>query len=163
MSSSETVPVTIEIPRASRNKYEIDHETGRIHLDRRLNVSMVYPADYGFIENTLAGDGDPIDALVLNIDPVFPGVICDVRPIGVMLMNDEAGEDHKLICVPAGEAEYADVKEIEDLRSDLVAEIEHFFTRYKDLEKGKFVEANGFADSKTAWAAIKESQAAYKG
>ena len=94
------IHVVIEIPRGSRNKYEIDHEDGRVYLDRRLFTATTYPADYGFVPDTLAGDGDPLDAVVLNEEPVYPGVICDARPVGVLYMRDEAGEDAKLICVP---------------------------------------------------------------
>ena len=96
----DCIHVVIEIPRGSRNKYEIDHEDGRVYLDRRLFTATTYPADYGFLPDTLAGDGDPLDALVLLEDPVFPGVIVECRPIGVLYMRDEAGEDAKLICVP---------------------------------------------------------------
>ena len=93
--------VVIEIPRGSRNKYEIDHESGRVFLDRRLFTATTYPADYGFVPETLGGDGDPLDALVLLEDPVYPGVWVEARPLGVLYMHDEAGEDAKLICVPS--------------------------------------------------------------
>ena len=99
--------VVIEIPRGSRNKYEIDHETGRVFLDRRLFTATTYPADYGFIPDTLGGDGDPLDALVLLEDPVYPGVWVEARPVGVLYMGDEAGEDAKLICVPPSEPRWA--------------------------------------------------------
>lgn len=95
--------VTIEIPKGSRNKYEVDHETGRVRLDRFLYTSMVYPADYGYIENTLGEDGDPLDALVLLPDSVFPGVIVEARPVAMYKMTDEAGGDDKVLCVPAGD------------------------------------------------------------
>ena len=95
--------VVIEIPRGSRNKYEIDHHDGRIYLDRRLFTATTYPADYGFVPDTLGGDGDPLDALVLLDDPVYPGVWVEARPVGVLYMQDEAGEDAKLICVPPGD------------------------------------------------------------
>ncbi|MEV3963612.1 inorganic diphosphatase, partial [Nocardia sp. NPDC050193] len=94
--------VTIEIPKGSRNKYEVDHETGRVRLDRFLFTSMAYPADYGYIENTLGEDGDPLDALVLLPDSVFPGVIVEARPVAMYKMTDEAGGDDKILCVPAG-------------------------------------------------------------
>ena len=95
----DCIHVVIEIPRGSRNKYEIDHETNRVYLDRRLFTATTYPADYGFVPDTLGGDGDPLDALVLLDDPVYPGVWVEARPIGVLYMEDEAGEDAKLICV----------------------------------------------------------------
>ena len=115
--------VVIEIPRGSRNKYEIDHEGGRVFLDRRLFTATTYPADYGFVPDTLAGDGDPLDALVLLEDPVYPGVWVEARPIGVLYMRDEAGEDAKLICVPPKEPRWAKVDDIEDLTPQLRAEI----------------------------------------
>ena len=100
-------------PRGSRNKYEIDHETGRVFLDRRLFTATTYPADYGFIPDTLGGDGDPLDALVLLEDPVYPGVWVEARPVGVLYMQDEAGEDAKMICVPPKEPRWADVEDLE--------------------------------------------------
>ena len=93
------IEVTIEIPKGSRNKYELDHETGKVYLDRYLFTPMAYPLDYGFIDHTLADDGDPLDALVITPEPVFPGVIVKARPLGVFKMTDEAGGDDKLLCV----------------------------------------------------------------
>ena len=101
------IHVVIEIPRGSRNKYEIDHDDGRVFLDRRLFTATTYPADYGFMPDTLGGDGDPLDALVLLEDPVYPGVWVEARPVGVLYMQDEAGEDAKIICVPPGEPRWA--------------------------------------------------------
>ena len=114
------IHVVIEIPRGSRNKYEIDHETGRVFLDRRLFTATTYPADYGFIPDTLAGDGDPLDALVLLEDPVYPGVWVEARPVGVLYMQDEAGEDAKIICVPPKEPRWNDVDDLADLTPQLV-------------------------------------------
>ena len=114
------IHVVIEIPRGSRNKYEIDHETGRVFLDRRLFTATTYPADYGFIPDTLGGDGDPLDALVLLEDPVYPGVWVEARPVGVLYMQDEAGEDAKIICVPPKEPRWDDVHDIGDLTPQLV-------------------------------------------
>src|SRR3954447_25574834 len=108
------VHVVIEIPRGSRNKYEIDHETGRVFLDRRLFSATVYPADYGFLPDTLGEDGDPLDALVLLDDPTFPGCMVKARPVGVFWMEDEAGPDAKIICVP-DEPGFASVHDIGDL------------------------------------------------
>src|SRR5258708_28411580 len=104
MSRSQTVQfdVTIEIPRGQRNKYEVDHETGRVKLDRYLYTSMAYPTDYGFIEDTLGEDGDPLDALVLLPEPLFPGVLVKARPVGMFQMVDEAGRDHHGVGGPAG-------------------------------------------------------------
>lgn len=134
--------VTIEIPKGQRNKYEIDHETGRIRLDRFLYTSMVYPADYGYIENTLGEDGDPLDVLVLLPEPVFPGVLIEVRPVAMYRMTDEKGGDDKVLAVPAGDPRWDHIKELEDVPAFELAAIKHFFERYKDLEPGKFVKGS---------------------
>ena len=104
--------VTIEIPKGSRNKYEVDHETGRIRLDRRLFTSTSYPADYGFVENTLGEDGDPLDALVILDEPTFPGCLIQCRTIGMFRMTDEAGGDDKLLCVPAHDPRVEHLRDI---------------------------------------------------
>ena len=133
--------VLVEIPKGSRNKYEVDHDSGRIRLDRTLFTSTQYPADYGFIENTLGLDGDPLDALVLLIgEPTFPGCLIKARAIGMYRMTDEAGGDDKVLCVPASDHRRDHVRDISDVREYLLLEIEHFFTVYKDLEPGKSVE-----------------------
>ena len=105
--------VTIEIPKGHRNKYEVDHETGRIRLDRLLFTSMAYPADYGYVEDSLGEDGDPLDALVLLDEPTFPGCLVRARPIGMFHMRDEAGGDDKILCVPAGDPRQNHIIEIE--------------------------------------------------
>lgn len=151
--------VVIEIPRGSRNKYEIDHENGRVFLDRRLFTAMAYPADYGFIPDTLAGDGDPLDALVLLEDSVYPGVWVEARPVGVLYMRDEAGEDAKLICVPPKEPRWAKVNDIDDLTDELLAEIQHFFEVYKALEPNKHTSTEGLAGREAAWREIDEARA----
>ncbi|WP_257159689.1 inorganic diphosphatase [Corynebacterium cystitidis] len=143
------VEVTIEIPKGSRNKYEIDHETGRVHLDRYLFTPMAYPADYGYIENTLADDGDPMDALVILPESVFPGVIVEARPIGVFKMTDEAGGDDKLLCV-IDDVRYEKYQDISDVDKFLLDEIEHFFVHYKDLEPNKEVSGSGWGDKAEA-------------
>jgi inorganic pyrophosphatase len=142
--------VVIEIPRGSRNKYEVDHETGRVYLDRVLFTSFVYPTDYGYFENTLGLDGDPVDALVLLEYPVFPGVGVKVRPVGVFNMSDEAGIDSKVICVPFKDPRWSHIQDITDVPQQTRDEIEHFFARYKDLEPGKWVKAEGWADAAEA-------------
>ncbi len=156
------IHVVIEIPRGSRNKYEIDHETGRVFLDRRLFTATTYPADYGFIPDTLGGDGDPLDALVLLEDPVFPGVWVHARPVGVLYMHDEAGEDAKIICVPPREPRWADVWDLSDLTPQLVEEIQHFFEVYKALEPGKTASTAGLAGREEAWREIDEARANYR-
>lgn len=149
----------IEIPRGSRNKYEIDHETNRVYLDRRLFTATTYPADYGFVPDSLAGDGDPLDALVLLDDPVYPGVWVEARPVGVLYMRDEAGEDAKLICVPPKESRWDDVGDIGDLSPQLIAEIRHFFEVYKALEPGKHSLTQGFGGRDDAWREIETARA----
>ena len=132
--------VTIEIPKGQRNKYELDHATGRIRLDRMLFTSTRYPADYGFIENTLGLDGDPLDALVLLEEPTFPGCLITCRALGMFRMTDEAGGDDKVLCVPATDPRMAHLTDISDVSEFDRLEIQHFFETYKDLEPGKSVE-----------------------
>lgn len=156
------IHVVIEIPRGSRNKYEIDHDTGRVFLDRRLFTATTYPADYGFIPETLGGDGDPLDALVLLEDPVYPGVWVQARPVGVLYMHDEAGEDAKILCVPPREPRWADVNDLDDLTPQLVEEIQHFFEVYKALEPGKTSSTAGLAGRDAAIAEIAKARANYR-
>ena len=132
--------VTIEIPAGSRNKYEMDHKTGRIRLDRMLFTSTRYPHDYGFIEDTLGMDGDPLDALVLTAEPTFPGVLIRCRAVGMFRMTDEAGGDDKVLCVPAGDSRQEHLRDIFHVSEFDRLEIQHFFEVYKDLEPGKSVE-----------------------
>jgi inorganic pyrophosphatase len=149
--------VTIEIPAASRVKYEFDHETGRLRLDRVLFTSMQYPTHYGYFENTLGEDGDPLDALVYLPDfDLVPGVIVEARPVGVFNMTDDGGGDAKLICVPA-DKRFDHIQELEDIDEWLKKEIEHFFTRYKDLEPGKWVKADGWEGREAAEAELTAS------
>jgi inorganic pyrophosphatase len=132
--------VLIEIPAGSRNKYEVDHKTGKIRLDRMLFTSTRYPWDYGFVENTLGQDSDPLDALVMLDDPTFPGCVVSARAIGMFRMTDEAGGDDKLLCVPAGDVRKSHIQNIDDVPEFDRLEIKHFFEVYKDLEPGKSVE-----------------------
>jgi len=149
--------VTIEIPMGSRNKYEVDHETGRIRLDRMLFTSTRYPADYGYIEETLGEDGDPLDALVLLDEPTWPGCLVAARPIGVFHMRDEAGGDDKIICMPAGDPRKDKVLDLQDLGEHTVLEIQHFFEVYKALEPNKSVEASAWGDREEAERVYRES------
>jgi inorganic pyrophosphatase len=151
------IEVTIEIPKGQRNKYQIDHDSGRIRLDRYLFTSMVYPIDYGFIEDTLGEDGDPLDALLLLPEPVFPGVVVSARPVGMLQMTDEAGGDDKVLCVPAGDPRYDHITDIADVPSFQLAEIKHFFVHYKDLEPGKYVEAGDWVNRQAAEAEVQRS------
>ena len=162
LPAPDCIHVVIEIPRGSRNKYEIDHETNRVYLDRRLFTATTYPADYGFVPDTLGGDGDPLDALVLLDDPVYPGVWVEARPIGVLYMEDEAGEDAKLICVPPREGRWDSVTDIAHLTPQLVAEIQHFFEVYKALEPGKTSSTGGIAGRDAAWREIEAARANFR-
>jgi inorganic pyrophosphatase len=132
--------VVIEIPKGQRNKYEVDHETGRIRLDRLLFTSTRYPSDYGFIEHTLADDGDPLDALVLLEEPTFPGCVIRCRAIGMFRMRDEKGADDKVLCVVATDPRWAGYVDIDNVSEFELLEIQHFFEVYKALEPGKGVE-----------------------
>ncbi len=142
--------VTIEIPQGSRNKYEVDHDSGRIRLDRMLFTSTRYPADYGYIEETLGEDGDPLDALVLLDEPTWPGCLVAARPIGVFQMRDEAGGDDKIICMPAGDPRKDAYVELEDVGEHTLLEIQHFFEVYKALEPNKSVEASDWGGREKA-------------
>ena len=132
--------VTVEIPKGSRNKYEVDHATHRIRLDRTLFTATQYPADYGFIDDSLGMDSDPLDALVLLSEPTFPGCVISCRTIGMFRMTDEAGGDDKVLCVPAKDPRQEHLRDIHHVPEFDRLEIEHFFTVYKDLEPGKSVE-----------------------
>ena len=154
--------VVIEIPQGSSVKYEVDKDSGAVFVDRVLFTPMAYPAAYGFIPGTLADDGDPADALVLIPAAVVPGAVIRCRPIGMLQMEDESGQDEKIICVPHDKIhpQYSRVQALEDLPEITLQAIEHFFTRYKDLEKGKWVKVTGWADRAAAEAVITRSIAA---
>jgi len=149
--------VTIEIPKGSRNKYEIDHATGRLKLDRTLFTATRYPADYGFIDGTLGEDGDPLDALVLLDEPTFPGCLIRCRAIGMFHMRDEAGGDDKVICLPAGDPRHDHMQDLPDIGEFYRLEIQHFFETYKDLEPGKSVEGAHWVGREAAEQEIRNS------
>jgi inorganic pyrophosphatase len=154
--------VVIEIPKGSRNKYEVDHDTGRVKLDRYLFTPMSYPTDYGFIENTLGEDGDPLDALVLLPEPLFPGVLVEARPVAMFQMTDEAGGDDKVLCVPAGDPRWEHIKDLGDVPASELEAIKHFFVHYKDLEPGKFVKAADWVGREAAEAEVNRSIERFK-
>ena len=156
MERADYVDVVVEIPKGSRNKYEYDHERGVMRLDRRLLSAMTYPADYGFFPDTLGEDGDPLDALVLVDDPTFPGCWLKARPIGIFWMEDEAGPDAKIICVP-DDPFWEAIGDISELTEALRAEIEHFFDVYKMLEPEKSTSTKGFEGHERA---VEEIEAA---
>lgn len=149
--ADEFVEVVVEIPKGSRNKYEYDHDSHVIRLDRRLFSATVYPADYGFVPDTLAEDGDPLDALVLLEDPTFPGCHVRAQPVGVFWMTDEHGPDAKVLCVPDRDPNWLDTTELQQLPAHLLDEIEHFFKIYKDLEPGKSTSTAGWEGREAAW------------
>jgi inorganic pyrophosphatase len=156
MSETEAI-VFVEIPAGSRNKYEWDDELGGIVLDRRLFASMSYPGDYGYVEDTLGEDGDPLDALVIVSEATFPGCRIRVRPIGVFHMSDEKGPDEKVLCVPLGDPALGRMHDVHDLGGELRDEIEHFFRRYKELEH-KPTETRGFGNRSEAEQIIREAR-----
>ena len=152
------VDVVIEIPMGQRNKYEMDHASGRIRLDRMLFTSTRYPADYGFFEDTLADDGDPLDALVLLEEPTFPGCLINCRVIGMFRMRDEKGADDKVLCVPATDPRMEHLRDIHHVPEFQRLEIQHFFQVYKAIEPGKEVRTEAWADRRAAEAEIEASR-----
>ena len=157
----EQVTAIIEIPAGSRNKYELDKETGLLKLDRVLYSAVHYPGDYGFIPQTLHEDNDPIDILVRIQEPTFPGCQIDARPIGVLRMLDKGEPDDKILAVPCHDPHHQEYFDIADLPSHYLKEVEHFFHIYKDLE-GKRVEILGWEKSDVAMALVLESMTRYE-
>jgi inorganic pyrophosphatase len=147
----------IEIPKGSRNKYEYDERLGGIKLDRFLFSSVVFPADYGFIPDTLGEDGDALDAMVLVGQPTFPGCVIEVRAIAILRMADDRGEDDKIICVPYQDPHWSGLERLDDIAPQLRTEIEHFFAIYKQPE-GIEVTVHGFEDCDTALEVIEQSR-----
>ncbi|BDD09147.1 inorganic pyrophosphatase [Fulvitalea axinellae] len=156
-----TFDVLVEIPKGSRNKYEFDKEKGLIRYDRMIFSSMHYPSDYGYVPDTLALDGDALDALVLLSAPTFPGCLIECRTIGLFKMTDEAGEDNKLICVPVSDPVWNKIHDLDEINPHLKLEIEHFFQVYKDLEKKK-VDVQGWDSKEHAEEAFHASVERYK-
>lgn len=162
MVPPRTVDVFIEIPKGSRAKYEYDAKSGRIRLDRVLYSSVVYPADYGFIDGTLSGDGDPLDALVVVEVPTFPGCVVPARPIGTLVTADKQGKDEKIIAVPIGDPRFADITDLGGLAKHWLLEIETFFRTYKTLE-GDVPKVSGWHDAATAWKIIEAARERVRG
>lgn len=166
MSSSgearqQNVDAMIEIPRGSRNKYEFDHKTGHIRLDRVLYSSVHYPTDYGLIPGTLSKDGDELDILVMVEEPTFPGCWVKARPIGALIMKDEKGEDAKILAAPDGDPRFDPIKELSDVPDHWLREIENFFATYKRLQDVE-TEIHGWKDRQTAWQIVEEARAGYR-
>jgi inorganic pyrophosphatase len=156
----EIITVFVEIPKGCRNKYEYDKKLNLIRFDRMLYSSVHYPSDYGFVMDTLAKDGDALDALVLVWEPTFPGCVIEARPIGVFIMEDEKGMDEKILCVPVNDPQWKHIQKLKDIPPHLLPEIEHFFSVYKDLEFKK-VKVYGWKDKEEALKVINESRKAY--
>ncbi len=160
-TSVETIDVMIEIPKGSRNKYEFDKEKQRLKFDRMLFSAVHYPSDYGFIPNTLAQDGDPLDALVLVWEPTFPGCFIEAKPVGLFKMWDEKGPDEKILCVPVQDPFWNYIEGLSEVPQHLLKEIEHFFTIYKDLEQKK-TGVEGWQSRDSAIQIIQESRLRYQ-
>lgn len=157
----KTIDVLIEIPKGSRNKYEYDFVLKKIRFDRMLFSSMMYPGDYGFVPETLALDQDPLDVLVLGSEPTFPMCVVEVRPIGVFHMTDEKGPDEKIICVPISDPVWSKLEDLSDVNPHQIAEIEHFFQVYKDLEDKK-VDVGGWGNAEEAFDIVHKSIERYE-
>lgn len=152
------VNVIIEIPKGTNVKYEFEKESGMIMVDRFGSTAMNYPCNYGFVPNTLSGDGDPIDVLVLSEESVMPGVILPAKPIALLEMEDESGFDSKVIAVPAvtGDITYSSMENLDDIPNSTREKIKHFFERYKDLDEGKWVKVKGWGGKAEAIKEIEE-------
>lgn len=149
----DDINVVIEIPSNSNPiKYEIDKDSGMVMVDRFLSTAMFYPCEYGFVPHTLSEDGDPVDVLVVSPYTLFPGAVIRCRPVGMLRMTDESGKDAKILAVPVDKLtpRYQHVKHPSDLGKELIDAIEHFFTHYKDLDKGKWVKVDGWEDVDSA-------------
>ena len=160
-SVERSFPVVIEVPKGSKNKYELDKETGLLRLDRVLFSAVHYPANYGFIPRTLGDDGDPLDVLVLMQEPVQPLSLLVVRPIGMMHMVDDGQNDEKIICVPLEDPEYRSYTSYDELPEHRLDELRSFFEDYKKLED-KEVNVEDFADAEEAKTAVRHAMGLYK-
>ncbi len=159
--SPEIIHVIVEINKGSKNKYEIDKETGMIKLDRVMHTAQDYPFDYGFVPQTHWHDNDPLDVVLLTTYPLFPGILVEARPVAVVHMVDGGERDEKIIAVPKGDPRFAEVKDLKDINPHTLKEIEHFFLTYKKLQN-KSVEINGIEGADVAKACVVESQELYK-
>lgn len=159
--TAEEMNVVIEIPRGTKNKYEIDKETGLIKLDRVNHTAQAYPFDYGFVPQTLWDDGDALDVVMLTSEPLFPGLLLEARPVGIMHMIDGGEADEKVIAVPAGDPRFKDIKDITDVNKHTLKEISHFFATYKQLQN-KVVEVGDFEDAAAAQSAFERAVKLYQ-
>lgn len=151
----------VEIPKGSRNKYEYDPEIGAIKLDRFISASVVYPTDYGFVPETLAPDGDPLDVLVCVSEPTFPGCFVITKAVGLFKMSDEKGPDDHVVCVPCDDPGWNQFDDVDDLPPLLRAEISHFFDVYKDLDEGRWSEVGGWAGREAALETVEKARRAF--
>jgi inorganic pyrophosphatase len=163
MMTQVEIEAVVEIPRGSRNKYEIDHDTGEVWLDRMLFTSTQYPTDYGFIVSTLAEDGDPLDALILLDEPTFPGCHIRARPVAVFRMRDEKGVDAKILCVPSTDPRFSAIENLGDLQPHLLDEISHFFEVYKELEPDKATAVGEWEGSEAATEEVSRALRSFAG
>ena len=164
-NAPDTFNVVIEIPMNSDPiKYEVDKATGTLFVDRFMTTAMYYPANYGYVPQTLSGDGDPVDVLVITPVPLIPGVVVTCRPIGILKMEDEAGIDGKVLAVPIDKVLpiYSHWKTVTDINPMRLKAISHFFEHYKDLEPGKWVKVSGWVGVDAAHKEITDGLAAYK-
>ncbi|AFJ03594.1 Inorganic pyrophosphatase [Methylophaga frappieri] len=166
VSSGKNVPddinVIIEIPSHSDPvKYEVDKETGALFVDRFMNTAMFYPCNYGYVPHTLSDDGDPVDVLVISPYALISGSVVQCRPVGMLKMTDESGEDAKVLAVPHDKM-YDDIKDISDVSERLLSQLAHFFEHYKDLEKNKWVKIDGWENKAAAHQEIMDSVARFK-
>jgi inorganic pyrophosphatase len=160
--SEEPLICVVEIPKGSRNKYEYDADLGGVKLDRFVSASVVYPTDYGFVPETLAPDGDPLDVLVCVSEPTFPGCFVPTKPIGLFRMSDEKGPDDHVVCVPCNDPGWNGYATVDELPRQLRNEITHFFTVYKDLDADRHSEVGGWDGIDAALQAIEAARAAYR-
>jgi len=160
----DEINVVIEIPKGSNIKYEIDDETGALFVDRKLFTAMFYPCNYGFVPQTKEKDGDPVDVLVLGNDAVVPTSVIRANPVGVLITEDEEGQDAKVVAVPIAKVDpsFSEVKDVDTIPQHIKDQIKHFFEHYKELEKGKYVKVTGWQDKETAKKKISEAMQSYK-
>lgn len=158
--SPDVIHVIVEIPKGSKNKYEIDKKTGMIKLDRVMHTAQDYPFDYGFVPQTHWHDNDPLDVLLLTTHPLLPGILVEARPVAVVHMIDDGERDEKIIAVPKADPRFAHVTDIQDINPHTLKEIEHFFLTYKHLQK-KHVEIAGMAGAEVARQCVVEAQGLY--
>ncbi|MEX0917246.1 MAG: inorganic diphosphatase [Candidatus Paceibacterota bacterium] len=158
---SDAMNVIVEIPKGSKNKYEIDKETGLIALDRAAHTAQDFPFDYGFVPQTLWDDGDALDVIILTTFPLFPGILVRARPVGLMKMIDDGDSDDKIIAVPVDDPRWDEVEDLENINKHTLKEMEHFYSTYKKLQN-KDVEVKGFEGKEKAKEAFKKARESYK-